>query len=79
MPVMMQYRTLKAVLNVEGTRLMGSQCRDLSVPYKNIGSLVVGFSKGDMKTIEDLITEEKEPCPQLEIIGRKGSSSLSLK
>ncbi len=64
--------TLKAVLNVEGTRLMGSLCRDLSVPYKNIGSLVVGFSQGDMKTIEDLYHRGKRNhVPQLEIIGKE--------
>lgn len=64
--------TFKATLNVEGTRLMSSLCRDLSVPYKNIGSLVVGFSQEDIKTIESLFHRgKKNHVPQLEIIGRE--------
>ncbi len=63
--------TLKASLNVEGIRLMSSLCKDLSVPFKNNGSLVVGFSDEDIKTLENLYDRgQKNHVPQLEIIGK---------
>ena len=46
--------TLKAKLNVKGCRMMPEVCRELSVPYKNNGSLVVAFSDEEMSTIREL-------------------------
>lgn len=46
--------TLKAKLNVEGCRMMPEICRELSVPYKNNGSLVVAFSDEELVTIQEL-------------------------
>ena len=39
--------TLKAKLNVRGTELMPEVCRELNVPFKPIGSLVVAYSEKD--------------------------------
>ncbi|HZJ77628.1 MAG TPA: NAD(P)/FAD-dependent oxidoreductase [Clostridia bacterium] len=62
--------TLKAELNAEGSRVMCSLCIDLSVPYKNIGSLVVAFSDEEIKTLEELYERgRKNHIPQVEIIG----------
>ena len=46
--------TLMAKYNIWGNKIIPSLCKDLDVPCKNIGSLVVGFSEEDDKTIEVL-------------------------
>lgn len=46
--------TLKAKLNVRGVELMSGLCDMLNVSYKNNGSLVVAFSKDELKTLEVL-------------------------
>lgn len=43
--------SLKARLNVRGSKMMADVCRDLGVKYKNNGSLVVGFNGEDEKTL----------------------------
>ena len=47
--------TLKAKLNVRGAKMMGSLCADLSVPFQNIGSLVLAFSEEEMETLRGLL------------------------
>ena len=46
--------TLKARLNVKGCAMMPGICEDLSVPYRNNGSLVVAFSEEEMVTVNEL-------------------------
>ena len=46
--------TLMARLNVEGSAQMEQLCRDLSVEYQQIGSLVLAFGPEELKTIEKL-------------------------
>lgn len=46
--------TLMARLNVEGCGEMERLCRQLSVEYRRIGSLVLAFDGRDMKTLERL-------------------------
>ena len=46
--------TLKAQLNVKGCAMMEGVCKDLSVPYKKNGSLVVAFSDEEMETVNEL-------------------------
>lgn len=46
--------TLMAKLNVEGSRLAEDICRDLDVPYKKTGSLVLAFSEAELQTIRSL-------------------------
>ena len=46
--------TLMAKYNIEGNKMIPSLCKDLDVPCKNIGSLVVGFNEQDDKIIEEL-------------------------
>ena len=47
--------SLKAKLNVKGSEMMENVCRELGVKYKNNGSLVIGFTDEDKKTLEDLL------------------------
>lgn len=46
--------SLKAKLNVLGCKMYPSVCEELSVEYKNNGSLVLAFSKEDMNHIHEL-------------------------
>ena len=47
--------SLKAKLNVRGSNLMEHVCTELGVKYKRNGSLVVGFSDEDEKTLAELL------------------------
>lgn len=61
--------TLKAKLNVEGCALMPKVCSELSVPYKNNGSMVVAFSDEEMETVKELYDRGiKNGVPQLSVI-----------
>ena len=46
--------TLKAKLNVRGSRMMERLARELGVPYRRNGSMVIGFGDEDRETIEKL-------------------------
>ena len=46
--------TLMARLNVKGNEMAEALCRDLSVPFKRIGSLVLAFSEEEMDTVREL-------------------------
>lgn len=46
--------TMMAKLNVEGARLAKELCTKLDVPYKQIGSLVLAFSKEELPTLKQL-------------------------
>lgn len=47
--------TLKAKFNVRGSEMMEDTARELGVKYERCGSLVVGFSEDDRKTLEGLL------------------------
>lgn len=47
--------SLKAKLNVQGSKMMKKVAEELGVKYKNNGSLVIGFNDGDRATIEELL------------------------
>ena len=47
--------SLKAKLNVRGSRLMPNVCKELGVKYKNNGSLVIGFNEEDREALEALL------------------------
>ena len=44
-------KSLKAILNVKGSKMMSTITKELGVKYKNNGSLVIGFNEEDKKTI----------------------------
>lgn len=46
--------TLMAKYNVRGNEMFEDICRELSVPFKRNGSLVIAFDESDMETIKDL-------------------------
>lgn len=47
--------SLKAKLNVRGSRLMPTVCQELGVKYQNNGSLVIGFNEEDRAALETLL------------------------
>ncbi len=46
--------SLKAMLNVKGSKMMASVCEQLGVKYRQNGSLVIGFTDEDRATVEEL-------------------------
>ncbi len=46
--------TLMARLNVEGNRMAEQLCRDLSVPFERVGSLVLAFTEEEEATVQAL-------------------------
>lgn len=69
--------SLKAKFNVKGTARMPKVCKELSVPFKSDGSLVVAFSDEEMKTLETLLEKGKtNGVPGLKIIDKDELKSL---
>ena len=63
--------TLKAKLNVRGNKLMKSLCEQLGVEIKSVGSHVVGFGDGDLKTLRELYDRGvANGVPDMRIIGQ---------
>lgn len=61
--------TLMARLNVDGCEQAKVLCEKLSVPYKNIGSMVLAFSEEEVKTVKELYERGvKNGVPGIEII-----------
>ena len=64
--------TLKARFNVEGAALFPGLCKELSVPYKQCGALIIGFSEEDEATLKKLLERGiRNGVSQLEIIGKE--------
>jgi len=64
--------TAMARLNVRGCHLTEVYAKELDVPYKKIGSLVVAFSQEEMETIEELFERgNKNGVPDQRIIHRE--------
>lgn len=64
--------TLKAKFNVEGNQMMEDVCRELDVPYKRTGSLVIALSEDEMPTIKEIYERGLENnVPNMRIIDSK--------
>lgn len=64
--------TLKAKLNVRGVELMKKTCKELNVPLKNNGALVVAFSEDEIPHLKSLLERGvKNGVPDLRIVGRE--------
>ncbi len=64
--------TLKAKLNVEGSKIMESVAKELGVKYRKNGSLVIGFNDEDKKVLEQLLQRGKQNGVEgLEILERE--------
>nr|WP_300003791.1 NAD(P)/FAD-dependent oxidoreductase [Tissierella sp.] len=64
--------SLKARFNVEGNKMFDEICEDLDVPFKRIGSLVVGFNEEDRKTLEKIYKQGIiNGVPEMRLIERE--------
>ena len=64
--------TLKAKLNANGNKLFPVICKELDVPFKMIGSLVIAFCEEEMQTLHELKSRGLENnIPNLKIIDKK--------
>uniref|UniRef100_UPI00315869D4 NAD(P)/FAD-dependent oxidoreductase n=1 Tax=Caloramator sp. Dgby_cultured_2 TaxID=3029174 RepID=UPI00315869D4 len=69
--------TLKAKFNVLGSQIYEEICKELDVPYKRNGSLVLAFDDEDMKQIEALYERGlKNGVKELSIIDKNTVLSL---
>ena len=69
--------TLKAKFNVRGNELYEEVCKELHVPFKRIGSLVIAFNKQEMETIQELYERGiKNGVPQMEILDKESVLKL---
>jgi len=46
--------SMKAKMNIRGSRMMEKVCRDLDIPFRRNGSLVLAFTEADLPKLEDL-------------------------
>ena len=64
--------TNMARVNVAGNAMFDEWCRELSVPLKRIGSLVLAFDEGDLATVRRLYDNGvQNGVPGLEILSRE--------
>lgn len=64
--------SLKGQFNAEGNAMFDDLCRELGVPFKRIGSLVLALQPEDLNTLEALKANGEElGVPGLEILSRE--------
>jgi glycerol-3-phosphate dehydrogenase len=64
------YTSKKGIFNARGNMLYDQVTKELDVPFKRIGSLVVAFADEEIETLKDLLDNgNKLEIPGLEIIG----------
>lgn len=70
--------TLMAKFCVQGCLAFDKVAKELDIPFKRTGKLVIGFSEEDMEGLKDLkALGEKNGVPGLEIIGRQKIKELA--
>ena len=62
--------TNKAKFNVLGNRMFEETCRELKVPFRRNGSLVLAFGAEEEKALQDLVAKAAANGVPVEIIGR---------
>lgn len=69
--------TLKAKFNVRGNEMYEKVCKELHVPFKRIGSLVIAFNEKEMETVRELYERGIENgVPQMEILDKEKALKL---
>ena len=63
--------TLKARFNVRGNELYEDVCKELHVPFKRTGSLVIAFNRQELEMLQELYERGmKNGVPQMEILDK---------
>ena len=69
--------SLMAELCVKGNKLFEDVCRELDVPYKKTGKLVVALDEGDLPAIEKTLMDgERNGCVGLSMVGAAELSEM---
>lgn len=69
--------TLMARLNVEGVRMAEEICRELDVPYRKTGSMVLAFDEKDRACLRELMERgEKNGVPELRLLTGEEARAL---
>ncbi len=68
--------TLTAKYNVRGAKMMPELAKDLSVDYRQIGSLVIAFHEEERKTLRALYERGKKNGVKVELIGKERLHAL---
>lgn len=69
--------TLMAKFNVEGNRTIEETCKELSVPFKRIGALILAFEDDDMVTIHKLYERGiQNGVPELKILSQEETVAI---
>ena len=69
--------TKKAYYNVRGAAMYPDLCNSLHVPYRNNGSLVIGFNETDIVTLQHLLRRgQMNGVKGLRLIGREEALEL---
>ena len=64
--------SLMARFCVEGNRMFDQIAKELDIPYKRTGKLIVGFNEDDRKRLEQMkATGDKNGVPGLELIDKE--------
>lgn len=64
--------TLKARTNVQGNKMFEGLCKELGVPFKRIGSLVVAFNEEEINTLQQLLEQGVENgVPEMRILTKE--------
>jgi len=63
--------TNKAKFNVLGNRMFEDVCRELKVPFRRNGSLVLAFGADDEKALQELVDKAAKNGVPVEIIGQE--------
>lgn len=70
--------TLMARMCVEGNQGFEALCRELDVPYKKTGKLVVGYDEEDREALKKLIRQgEENGCKGLRLIGQQELTKMA--
>lgn len=70
--------TLMAQLCVEGNVGFEALCRELDVPYRKTGKLLVAFSDAELDTLRRLLAQgERNGCKGLRMVGRDEAETLA--
>ncbi len=70
--------SLMAKLCVKGNQGFEKVCRELDVPYKKTGKLLVAFDDADMAALQNIIrTGEKNGCKGLRAVSREEAQSMA--
>lgn len=69
--------TLMAELNVKGNEIVRNSFKEMAIPFKQIGSMVLAFTDEDLETIKELFERgQKNGVPDLKLLSAEETFAL---